>query len=160
MPPASFNLKQKLAALSLGSSSPYSPSIANTRNGHGIDDESYPRSPTSPNARRKAFFNPPRWGKKPRGHNNSDIEIPVGEEEKRMVQEVLTRMIFQAGVDFECALLCSENYNPSEIVTPGHDQCIRVSLPIVSLYLQSHRVILNASALPDPQVVSYDLLLA
>lgn len=157
MPPASFNLKQKLTALSLGPSSPYSPSIAHTRNGHGIGDESYPRSPASPNTRRKAFFNPPSWGKKPRGHN---VEMQIGEEEERMVQDVLTRMIFQAGVDFECALLISENYNPSEIVMPGHDQCIRVSLPTVSLYLHSHRVVLNASALPDPQVVSYDLLLA
>ncbi|KIM45092.1 hypothetical protein M413DRAFT_329932 [Hebeloma cylindrosporum] len=123
MPPASFNLKQKLAALSLGPSSPYGPSTANTRDAHGNGHESYPRSPTSPNTRRKAFFNSSGWGKKPRGHN---VEIPVGEEEKRMVQDVLTRMIFQAGVDFETRPM----------------------------------VVLNASALPDPQVVSYDLLLA
>lgn len=158
MPPASFNLKQKLAALSLGPSSPHSPSIPNTRDGYRIGNESYPQSPTSPNARRKIFLNPPNWGKKPRSHNT--FKIPVREEEKRMVQDVLTRMIFQAGVDFECAFPFSENYSPSEIVMPEHDQCIRVSLLTVSLYLCSQRVVLNASALPDPQVVSYDLLLA
>jgi len=107
MPPASFNLKQKLAALSLGPSSPYTLSTSNTRNGHG-NNQSYPRSPTSPNIRRKTFFNPPGWGKKPRDNDNSNTEIQAGEEGKRMMQDVLTRMIFQAGVDFECALLFSE----------------------------------------------------
>lgn len=102
MPPVSFNLKQKLAALSLGPSSPYSPNLTNTRNGHGNGNELHPRSPTN---RRKTFSIPPSWVGKPRGFTGSNVEISLGEEEKRLVQDVLARMIFQAGVDFECALI-------------------------------------------------------
>ncbi|KAF8973769.1 hypothetical protein BDZ97DRAFT_1900560 [Flammula alnicola] len=109
MPPPSFNLKQRLAALSLAQSAPSSP---------------HKSHPWSPNTKRKTFFNPPSWMKRPQEENsswNGESQYAYGDEEKRMVQEVLARMVFQAGVDFE--------------------------------------VVLNASALPDPQVVSYDLLL-
>ncbi|PPQ68825.1 hypothetical protein CVT25_008873 [Psilocybe cyanescens] len=129
MPPASFNLKQRLAALSLAQSSPSSPHNSNfnqSKNGDGPD--SYLRSPTSPNTKRKMFFNnvTPNWMKKPQGASSTNFygesEHSHGAEEKRVVQDVLSKMIFQAGVDFE--------------------------------------VVLNASALPDPQAVSYDLLLS
>ncbi|KAH9480705.1 Rho GTPase-activating protein 8 [Psilocybe cubensis] len=122
MPPASFNLKQRLAALSLAPSSPSSPGFNQSKNGDAFD---YLRSPTSPNTKRKMFINnvTPNWMKKSQGGTPTYREgYSHGDEEKRMVQEVLAKMIFQAGVDFE--------------------------------------VVLNASALPDPQVVSYDLLLS
>ncbi|CAA7264927.1 unnamed protein product [Cyclocybe aegerita] len=132
MPPPSFNLKQKLAALSLGPSgpsSPHSPSFGQMRNGNGHDI--YAASPTSPTGKRK-FFNPQSWLKKSqeafgtfRGERG-EVRLSYDEEERRMVQEVLGKMIFQAGVDFETRPM----------------------------------VVLNASALPDPEVVSYDLLLA
>ena len=158
MPPASFNLTQRLAALSLGPSSSHSPGPTCARDGHVNGNESYSRSPTSPNAQRKTFFNPPSWVKKPRGFTRPNTEISVGEEEKRMMQEVLARMIFQAGVDFECALVFSEIYNSSESVMSGHDQCKCFTISRVRCS-PFHRVVLNASALPNPQVVSYDLLL-
>ncbi|KDR83028.1 hypothetical protein GALMADRAFT_238784 [Galerina marginata CBS 339.88] len=129
MPPVSFNLKQRLAALSQAQSSPSSPhssSFSHARNGDG--GESYLRSPTSPTSKRK-IFNPPNWMKKSQTSSSNiygDRQYSHGEEEKKMVQEVLSRMIFQAGVDFETRPM----------------------------------VVLNASALPDPQTVSYDLLLA
>ncbi|KAG2147407.1 uncharacterized protein EDB93DRAFT_1085572 [Suillus bovinus] len=97
MPPS---LKQRLAALSLAASSPTSPL--------GSD--------SGPHFRRKVF-NPP-WKHTPgaTGHE-------PGARDK--VQEVMGKVIFQAGVDFETRPM----------------------------------VILSASALPDPQEVSYDLLL-
>ncbi|KAF8886243.1 divergent CRAL/TRIO domain-containing protein [Gymnopilus junonius] len=126
MPPATFNLKQRLAALSLAQSSPSPPHGANlshTRNGDGGD--SYLPSPT-----RRKLFTPPNWLKKPQASSTNsfsdDAQYRHGEEEKKIVQDVLTRMIFQAGVDFETRPM----------------------------------VVLNASTLPDPQTVSYDLLLS
>jgi Rho GTPase-activating protein 1 len=107
MPPASLNLKQRLVALSLGPSSPNGPD-AHTRNGQVNGNESYPRSPTGPSIQRKQIFNPPSWVKQPRGFTSSNIEISVGEEGKRMMQDVMSKMIFQAGVDFECALISPE----------------------------------------------------
>ncbi|KAF4622638.1 hypothetical protein D9613_009243 [Agrocybe pediades] len=125
MPPTSFNLKQRLAALSLSPSSPSSPNGSSYS--HDAQD-SHLRSPLSPDSGRR-MFNTPNWMKKPQQFfKNSPYEgrnYSHGEEEKRMVQEVLGKMIFQAGVDFETRPM----------------------------------VVLNASALPDPQVVSYDLLL-
>ncbi|RDB14657.1 Rho GTPase-activating protein 8 [Hypsizygus marmoreus] len=103
MPPVS--LKQRLAALSISPSSPTAP--------NGPE----PRSPIS--LKRKTLFNPP-WAKR------SQHEARVTNGEAEMVQEVMTRMIFQAGVDFETRPM----------------------------------VVLNASALPDPREVSYDLLLS
>ncbi|KAF5371987.1 hypothetical protein D9615_008144 [Tricholomella constricta] len=102
MPPIS--LKQRLAALSLSPSSPTSP--------HAQE----PRSPFSP--KRKTLFNPP-WLKRPQHENNNIMGGDPG-----LLQEVMARMIFQAGVDFETRPM----------------------------------VVLNASALPDPREVSYDLL--
>ncbi|KAF8075814.1 CDC42 rho GTPase-activating protein [Lyophyllum atratum] len=100
----SLSLKQRLAALSLSPSSPTSP----------YPQES--RSPLSPLKRK--IFNPP-WAKRPQYENHSV------DGESGMLQEVMARMIFQAGVDFETRPM----------------------------------VVLNASALPDPREVSYDLLL-
>ncbi|KJA26142.1 hypothetical protein HYPSUDRAFT_133611 [Hypholoma sublateritium FD-334 SS-4] len=116
MVPASFNLKQRLTALSLAQSSP--------------SDPSHPPPPITPNGKRK-FFSTPNWIKKAQEeggvfNRERDIEPMYRDEEKRLAQDVMSKMIFQAGVDFEYVLIC----------------------------------LFNASALPDPQLVSYDLLLA
>lgn len=97
------SLKQRLAALSLASSSPTSP----------LGSDSGPHSLIS----RRKIFNPP-W------KQNLDA---TGDEPgaRDKVQEVMGKVIFQAGVDFETRPM----------------------------------VILSSSALPDPQEVSYDLLL-
>ncbi|KAG0708429.1 hypothetical protein DFH29DRAFT_892451 [Suillus ampliporus] len=96
------SLKQRLAALSLAPSSPTPP--LGSSSGY------------SPVSRRK-IFNPP-WKR----HLDATGDEPDARDK---VQEVMGRVIFQAGVDFETRPM----------------------------------VILNASALPDPHEVSYDLLL-
>lgn len=100
MPPS---LKQRLAALSLAQSSPTSP----------LGSDSGPHSLLS----RRKVFNPP-W-KQTLGATGDE----PGARDK--VQEVMGKVIFQAGVDFETRPM----------------------------------VIISSSALPDPQEVSYDLLL-
>jgi Rho GTPase-activating protein 1 len=83
MPPTTLKLKQRLAALSLTQSSP---------NAH----ES-PRSSAgtwSPATAKRKLFNNPPWMKSPTS--------PAPEfTDPEVVQEVLSRVIFQAGVDFE-----------------------------------------------------------
>ncbi|KNZ76871.1 Rho GTPase-activating protein 1 [Termitomyces sp. J132] len=105
MPP--FNLKQRLAALSI---SPSSPSPSNGQE---------PRSPFSALKKKTQAFTPP-WAKRPQ----QESTLMLGES--GAVQEAMDRMIFQAGVDFETKPM----------------------------------VVVNASALPDPREVSYDLLLS
>ncbi|KAJ7151591.1 SBDS protein C-terminal domain-containing protein [Mycena filopes] len=92
-------LKQRLAALSIAQSSPAS-------------------GPPSPSSFRRKFTVP--WARK----QSSDDCAPQNGRDN--VEEVMSRMIFQAGVDFETRPM----------------------------------VVLNASALPDPKEVNYDLLLA
>ncbi|EGN93953.1 hypothetical protein SERLA73DRAFT_171808 [Serpula lacrymans var. lacrymans S7.3] len=99
------NLKQRLAALSLAPSSPTSP---------------FGSPLNSPGGRRKAIFNPP-WMR--RNSHDAANDEPVTHER---MQDVMSKVIFQAGVDFETRPM----------------------------------VVLNASALPDPREVSYDLLLS
>lgn len=79
MPPP-VSLKQRLAALSISPSSPTSP--------YGQE----PRSPLS--VKRKTLFTPP-WSKR------QQHEPVTTNGASELVQEVMTRMIFQAGVDFE-----------------------------------------------------------
>lgn len=76
MPPS---LKQRLAALSLAQSSPTSP----------LGFDSNPHSPIS----RRKVFNPP-WKRTPGATGDEP-----GARDK--VQEVMGKVIFQAGVDFE-----------------------------------------------------------
>ncbi|KAJ6614790.1 hypothetical protein B0H10DRAFT_2043393 [Mycena sp. CBHHK59/15] len=92
-------LKQRLAALSLAQSSPSS-------------------GPASPSSFRRKFTAP--WARR---QSSDDY---VAQDGRDIVQEVMTRMIFQAGVDFETRPM----------------------------------VVMNASALPDPKEVNYDLLLS
>ncbi|KAJ7273775.1 hypothetical protein C8J57DRAFT_1127983 [Mycena rebaudengoi] len=96
---AGATLKQRLAALSLAQSSP--------ANG-----------PPSPSSFRRKFTVP--WARR---QSTDDSVVP---DTRDNVQEVMSRMIFQAGVDFETRPM----------------------------------VVLNASALPDPKEVNYDLLLS
>ncbi|KAJ7785705.1 hypothetical protein B0H16DRAFT_1400353 [Mycena metata] len=105
MPPplkTGTTLKQRLAALSLAQSSP----------------ASGPSSPSSPSSFRRKFTVP--WARK----QSSDDCVPQNGQDN--VEEVMSRMIFQAGVDFETRPM----------------------------------VVLNASALPDPKEVNYDVLLS
>lgn len=39
------------------------------------------------------------------GNFNGDTQYAYGDDERRMVQDVLAKMIFQAGVDYECVHL-------------------------------------------------------
>ncbi|KAJ7133435.1 hypothetical protein C8R44DRAFT_611721 [Mycena epipterygia] len=96
---AGSTLKQRLAALSLAQSSPAS-------------------GPPSPSSFRRKFTAP--WGRR---QSSDDY---VAQDGRDNVEEVMARMIFQAGVDFETRPM----------------------------------VVLNASALPDPKEVNYDLLLS
>ncbi|KAJ6494155.1 CDC42 rho GTPase-activating protein [Mycena vulgaris] len=95
---AGSTLKQRLAALSLAQSSPAS-------------------GPPSPSSFKRKFTVP--W----RRQSSDEQVAPNGRDN---VEEVMSRMIFQAGVDFETRPM----------------------------------VVLNASALPDPKEVNYDLLLS
>lgn len=107
-----FNLKQRLAALSLAQSSPSSPSGAKYTQSNDYDATGLSVSPPiTPNGKRK-IFNTPSWLKRPQeqetGVPNRGLEHMYWDEEKRMVQEVMSKMIFQAGVDFEYVLFTIE----------------------------------------------------
>ena len=87
MPPTTLKLKQRLAALSLTQSSL-------------SDAHESPRSPAgtwSPATAKRKLFNNPPWMKNPSSPTNHVPEFTDPE----VVQEVLSKMIFQAGVDFE-----------------------------------------------------------
>ncbi|KAG9227227.1 hypothetical protein CCMSSC00406_0004234 [Pleurotus cornucopiae] len=118
MPPRAnaMNLKQRLAALSLAPSSPTGP--------RGDSYPHQPSTPQSPVAKMKSLFNAPRVGR--RNHAESAPSPGTHTMGQEGLDEVIGRMIFQAGVDFETRPM----------------------------------VVLNASALPDPKEVSYDLLLS
>lgn len=81
MAPNSLSLKQRLATLSMSASSPTSP--------HGMDA---PRSPS------KRKFNAP-WARR---NTHESVEGDQGDSDR--VQEVMSKMIFQAGVDYECVI--------------------------------------------------------
>ncbi|KAJ2935742.1 hypothetical protein H1R20_g1352, partial [Candolleomyces eurysporus] len=104
MPPGTLSLKQRLAALALAPSSPST-----------YDNDSSGSSLRS-TLKKKAQQHAP-WLKR-----REDPTLEPTANEVEQVQQVLSKVIFQAGVDYE--------------------------------------VVLNASALPDPDVVSYDLLLS
>ncbi|KAF8898072.1 Rho GTPase activation protein [Mucidula mucida] len=108
MPPTTLTLKQRLAALSAAPSAPASPT--------NYSHQSYVEA-ESP--KRRSFFNTP-WNMKSRSYTDGTTH------ELNKVQDVMGKLIFQAGVDFETRPM----------------------------------VVLNASALPDPHEVNYDLLLS
>ncbi|CAL1712315.1 unnamed protein product [Somion occarium] len=100
-----LTLKQRLHALSTN--------IANAASGDQLN------SPKSPGPRIRAFFSPNANRRQPESG-------PETVNSQDRVQEVMTKLIFQAGVDYETRPM----------------------------------VVMNASALPDPREVNYDLLLA
>ncbi|KAH9949804.1 Rho GTPase activation protein [Amylocystis lapponica] len=102
MAPNPLSLKQRLAALSA--------------NIPGNSSDTPPQSPTS---KRRPFFSPPIGKRQPGSFVQGDSQ---GLER---IHDVMGRVIFQAGVDYETRPM----------------------------------VVMNASALPDPREVSYDLLL-
>ena len=175
MVPPPFNLKQRLAALSLAQSSPSSPDNAKYQQARSFDSSgsSY-LPPITPNSKRK-FFSTPNWIKKVQDegevfNRERDTESTYGDEEKRLVQDVTSKMIFQAGVDFEYVPFCRLNtrralFSDIETFMLGHDRCMTYQYsaltPCVISYklIPDFRVVFNASALPDPQFVPYDLLL-
>ncbi|KIY65642.1 RhoGAP-domain-containing protein [Cylindrobasidium torrendii FP15055 ss-10] len=114
MPPSTLTLKQRLSALSMSPSAPSSPSTAFAHNAHNHTPYADAESP-----KRSNFFNAP-WAKSKRTMEQGN------QNELARVQDVIGRLIFQAGVDYETRPM----------------------------------VILNASALPDPRDVNYDLLLS
>ena len=86
MAPTNLTLKQRLAALATATSLPATP---------------YDAPPKSPGVdRRRAFFNP-TWIKRP----SVDGSLFGGEQSRDpandKLQEVMGRVIYQAGVDFE-----------------------------------------------------------
>lgn len=84
MAPNPLSLKQRLAALSLSTSSPTS-----------LDP------PPLPSPKRRNLFTTP-WGRR-----QHDPIMNEEQEAQGKVQQVMSRMIFQAGVDFE-----SVTYSP------------------------------------------------
>ncbi|KAF9451830.1 hypothetical protein P691DRAFT_723220 [Macrolepiota fuliginosa MF-IS2] len=111
MPPNPSNLKQRLGNLSLAPSAPSPPPSNGSFSSWPLRGD-----------KRKQLLNKltPPWAKRPQSpltHEYSDWE---------RVQDVMTKFIFQAGVDFETRPM----------------------------------VVINASALPDPDEVNYDLLLS
>lgn len=116
MPPSSLTLKAKLSALALAQSSPSPPSSHYYNHAH--EDSS--TTPTSSASTKRKIFQShahlaPSWWKNPlrhhvngwnsnRGEEESNRHV-YGDEEKKVVQEVLGKMIFQAGVDFEYVVL-------------------------------------------------------
>ncbi|KAJ8523208.1 hypothetical protein ONZ45_g299 [Pleurotus djamor] len=116
MPPPGLNLKQRLAALSL---SPSSPSAYSGHFNH------LPQTPQSPVTKVKALFNAPRMMGR-RGQAESGPHQGTHVAAQGVLDEVIGKMIFQAGVDYETRPM----------------------------------VVMNASALPDPKEVNYDMLLS
>lgn len=84
MLPTTLKLKQRLAALSLTQSPP---------NAHELPADTW-----SPTTTKRKFFNNPPWVKSP---TSPIANHAPGFTDSEGVQEVLSRMIFQAGVDFE-----------------------------------------------------------
>ena len=84
MPPNPLTLKQRLAALSANINSP------SRSNSFDLP----PESPITP-SRRKSFF------KQPFGKSSSSDPVPSEWHGQERIQEVMSRLIFQAGVDYE-----------------------------------------------------------
>lgn len=145
-----ISLKQRLAALAAG------PSAASPPHGHD-------RSQRPTGARRRSIINVP-WARR-HGHSES---LTGTEFQRDRLQEVMGKMIYQAGVDFECVpsqrcLRVNMMFMTLRALPVGHGQCTPVNCTAATTIgltraCQS-RVVLNASALPDPREVSYDLLL-
>lgn len=134
-----LSLKQRLSALALSPSAPSSPRTSD-----------FSPKPTTPKFR--AFFNTP-WVRR-----NSTQNPEQWEADK--VATAMSRMIYQAGVDYEvriCVLLVLIRSTNFAI---RRDLCKGRHLLFPTHINDCDRVVMNASALPDPKEVSYDLLLS
>ncbi|KIK61692.1 hypothetical protein GYMLUDRAFT_243378 [Collybiopsis luxurians FD-317 M1] len=125
MPPKTPTLKQRLAALSIAPSAPSSPHSQLSQYPTLLTDQP-PSTPSAKSPRRKAFninnYAPP-WARK----SSDSSTITNAESQGRdLVQEIMAKLIFQAGVDYETRPM----------------------------------LVINASALPDPKEINYDLLLS
>jgi len=151
MSPYVANLKQKLSNLSLAQSAPSSAT---------------PSSGSAPSwnlrgERSKQILTKftPSWSRQ-----SKSVTAPEDSEWEK-VQDVMTRFIFQAGVDFECVpsiqILKQNLIHYSSSTELG--QCILISTTPY-FYAQSNvyrdRVVVSLSAIPDPNEVNYDLLLS
>ncbi|KIM77725.1 hypothetical protein PILCRDRAFT_825167 [Piloderma croceum F 1598] len=112
MPPNPLSLKQKLAALSNAHSSPSPP--------HGVD--STPRS----SSRRK--FTAP-WARQ-----NVNESMSTEQVARDKVQDVMGKLIFQAGVDYEVVLCASALPDPREV---NYDLLLSRILSYLNLYVES-----------------------
>ncbi|KAI0667686.1 Rho GTPase activation protein [Trametes maxima] len=126
MPPNPLTLKQRLAALSANLPSP-------SRSGD--------TPPDSPLGKRRPFFKPP-FGK---GSNNDvSASEPYGEER---IQEVMNRLIFQAGVDYETrpmiVMCASAMPDPREV---SYDLLLTRVLSYLDLYVESDYTVVFLAA--------------
>ncbi|KAF9643487.1 CDC42 rho GTPase-activating protein [Thelephora ganbajun] len=132
MAPTNLTLKQRLAALATATSSPTAP---------------YDAPPKSPGVdRRRAFFNP-TWIKRPGG----DGSLFGGESSRGpandKLQEVMGRMIYQAGVDFETLPMVVMNASalpdPREV---NYDQLLARILSYLNLYVEADYTVIFFAA--------------
>ncbi|KZV83435.1 hypothetical protein EXIGLDRAFT_701436 [Exidia glandulosa HHB12029] len=112
-PQVSLSLKQRLGQLATSASTPSTPLSPQD-------------SATSP---RKSYF--PTWGPK-RGRAQSD-DLPEPQDEERM-QEVVSRFIFQAGVDFEVIICACAFPDPRDV---SYDLLLTRVLAYLDLYVES-----------------------
>ncbi|TFK72299.1 Rho GTPase activation protein [Pluteus cervinus] len=123
MPPSNISLKQRLATLSLSPSSPTSP------NG----PSSAPPLRSTFAAKRRALFTPPWSSKRQPGG-----VLPPEMRDIEVVQEVMTRLIFQAGVDFETRpmviISASALPDPREV---SYDLLLSRIMSYLNLYVES-----------------------
>lgn len=106
MPPNPLTLKQRLAALSANINSP--------------SRSTFDMPPDSPiTSKRKSFF------KQPFSKSSNSDAAPSGYYGQERIQEVMSRLIFQAGVDYECVLLLIRTRLVSLLIMHlGHGLCV------------------------------------
>ncbi|TCD61399.1 hypothetical protein EIP91_008520, partial [Steccherinum ochraceum] len=135
--PNPLTLKQRLAALSSAasgssSSNPYSDT---------------PPSPRSPGPRIRAFFNQNMRNKASSSSLNSSDNGPEPSYSQDKLQEVMTRLIFQAGVDYETRPMVVMNASalpdPREV---SYDQLLVRILAYLNLYVESDYTVVFLAA--------------
>ncbi|KAI0754804.1 Rho GTPase activation protein [Daedaleopsis nitida] len=125
MPPNPLTLKQRLAALSANINSP-------TRS------SSFDASPDSPmTSKRKSFF------KQPFGKSPSADTAPSEYHGQERIQEVMSRLIFQAGVDYEIAMCASAMPDPREV---SYDLLLVRIMSYLDLYVESDYTVVFLAA--------------
>lgn len=85
-----------------------------------------------------------------------------GQYGQERIQEVMNKLIFQAGVDYEYVplLLHERTRLTHPLPCAEHALCTwRLSPSVLKYECPWCRIVMCASAMPDPREVSYDLLL-